>query len=125
MQTHCFLNLWILLVFVSYFAQDLHYVSYKVFLINGIGCIPNHICVFTIIFKHVLSTNNKPMLINLKPIFRRLKIPAWCCCWPTGPPWHLSQTTWRSSSTGITFTIRCTFKSFVNRASKKIFVPGP
>ena len=39
MQTHCFLNLWILLVFVSYFAQDLHYVSYKVFLIKGTGCI--------------------------------------------------------------------------------------
>ena len=38
MQTHCFLNLWILLVFVSYFAQDLHYVSYKVFLIKGTGC---------------------------------------------------------------------------------------
>ena len=35
----CFLNFSILLVSVSYFSQDLNYVSYKVFLINCTGCI--------------------------------------------------------------------------------------
>ena len=35
----CFLNFSILLVYVSYFYQDLNYVSYEVFLINCTGCI--------------------------------------------------------------------------------------
>ena len=34
----CFLNFSILLVYVSYFYQDLNYVSYEVFLINCTGC---------------------------------------------------------------------------------------
>ena len=38
MESLCFLNFLIRLVSVSYFAQDLNYVSYKVILIKGTAC---------------------------------------------------------------------------------------